>query len=61
VDFTGSEADKAWLNNAARSHRLFGPPETSVDQMITWISEWLRQGRETWGKPTGFERRDGRF
>lgn len=58
---TGIEADTAWLNNAAHSHRLFGPPHTSVDQMIQWISEWLRQGGETWGKPTGFERRDGRF
>lgn len=61
VSFTGAEADTAWLNNAAHSHRLFGAPETSIPQMIQWIAEWLRQGGETWGKPTGFERRDGRF
>ncbi len=61
VQITGTEADTAWLNNATHSHRLFGPPQTSVDQMIGWISAWLRQGGETWGKPTGFERRDGRF
>lgn len=58
---TGTEAGTAWLNNAAHSHRLFGPPLTSVDQMILWISEWLLRNGETWGKPTGFERRDGRF
>ena len=61
VQITGTEADTAWLNNASRSHRLFGPPLTSVDQMIQWISEWLLQNGETWGKPTGFEKRDGRF
>jgi hypothetical protein len=61
VQITGTEADTAWLNNAAHAHRLFGPPLTSVEQMIQWISEWLLQGGETWGKPTGFEKRDGRF
>ena len=61
VQIAGTEADTAWLNNASRSHQLFGPPLTSVDQMIHWIAEWLRQGGETWGKPTGFQKRDGRF
>ncbi|MBL9212455.1 MAG: NAD(P)-dependent oxidoreductase [Opitutaceae bacterium] len=61
VEITGIEAETAWLNNASHSHRLFGPPLTTVDQMITWISAWLLQNGETWGKPTGFERRDGRF
>jgi len=61
VTITGVEAGTAWLNNASHSHRLFGLPLTSVDQMIQWISAWLQQGGETWGKPTGFERRDGRF
>lgn len=61
VQITGAEAETAWLNNASHSHRLFGPPLTSVDQMIQWVSAWLLQGGETWGKPTGFERRDGRF
>ncbi|MCX6951875.1 MAG: NAD(P)-dependent oxidoreductase [Verrucomicrobia bacterium] len=61
VTITGTEAGTAWLNNAARSHRLFGPPLTSVETMMPWIVEWLRSGGETWGKPTGFERRDGRY
>jgi hypothetical protein len=29
--------------------------------MINWIAAWLQGGGETWGKPTGFERRDGKF
>jgi len=61
VQITGTEADTAWLNNASHSHRLFGLPLTSVDQMVPWISEWLLQDGATWGKPTGFEKRDGRF
>jgi nucleoside-diphosphate-sugar epimerase len=58
---TGTEADTAWLNDAGLSHVRFGLPATSVDQMMTWIATWLLKHGETWGKPTGFERRDGRF
>lgn len=61
VTFTGQEADTAWLNDAARSHRLFGAPETSLDQMIEWVAAWQLQGLKTLGKPTGFEKRDGNF
>ncbi len=61
VELTGTEAGTAWLNNAALSHRLFGAPPTSVDTMMHWIVAWLRSGGDTWGKPTGFERRDGRY
>lgn len=57
----GSEAPTAWLNDAARSHRLFGPPATSLETMMSWIAAWLKNGGRTWGKPTGFERRDGNF
>jgi nucleoside-diphosphate-sugar epimerase len=61
VQIVGTEADTAWLNDASHSHQLFGAPETSLDQMIGWIAAWLKRGGETWGKPTGFGRRDGRF
>lgn len=57
----GHEADTAWLNNAAWSHRQFGAPATSLEQMLEWTAEWVRAGGESWGKPTGFENRDGRF
>ena len=61
VTLTGCEAETAWLNNAAASHRHFGPPPTSVEVMQRWIAAWLRANGETWGKPTGFEQRDGQF
>lgn len=58
---TGQETTTAWLNNASRSHHLFGLPATPADQMMNWIAAWLAGGGETWGKPTAFERRDGKF
>ena len=59
--FTGEEQPTAWLANADRSVRLWGPPTVSVDQMITWIAAWLKAGGETWDKPTSFEVRDGSY
>ncbi len=59
--FTGDESGTAWLNDASRAHRLFGQPETTLDQMIEWVAAWQLQGLKTLGKPTGFEKRDGNF
>lgn len=59
--FLGAEAATAWLSDASRSRRLFGPPSVSLDQMIGWTASWIREGGATWGKPTGYERRDGQF
>ncbi len=58
---TGQEEASAWLGNPARSHSLFGPPETSAQQMMEWIAAWLLAGGTTHGKPTKFENRDGKF
>jgi nucleoside-diphosphate-sugar epimerase len=59
--FISKEADTAWLSNSSLSQKLFGRPETSVDEMIPWIAAWLIEGQPTHGKPTGFEKRDGNF
>lgn len=61
VSFAGEEAQTAWLNNAARSHQLFGKPETPVDDMLDWIAEWVDRDGELLGKPTHFEVRDGKY
>jgi nucleoside-diphosphate-sugar epimerase len=61
VHIVGAEADTAWLNNAARSHQRFWLPATSLDTMLSWVAAWLASGGAVWGKPTGFERRDGNF
>ncbi len=59
--FTGEPSETAWLNDASLSHHLFGPPSVSVEQMVTWIAEWLRGGGLTLNKPTRFEVRDGDY
>ncbi len=59
--YTGEEADTAWLSNATRSHNLFGPPKVGIEEMIDWTAKWLLEGGQVWGKPTHFERRDGRY
>jgi nucleoside-diphosphate-sugar epimerase len=61
VTLVGKEAPTAWLNNASRSHQLFGPPPTTLPDMMSWTAAWLTQVGVTWGKPTGFQKRDGQF
>lgn len=59
--FTGHEEATTWLSDASLSHRLFGKPRVSVETMIEWVAAWLAGGGRTYGKPTGFEKRDGKF
>jgi nucleoside-diphosphate-sugar epimerase len=55
------EADTALLSNASLANRLFGYPTVSLDQMILWVAEWLKQGGALLDKPTHYETRDGRY
>ena len=59
--FEGGEAPDALLSNAQLSHRLFGYPRVSAQQMIQWIADWTKRGGATLNKPTHFETRDGKF
>lgn len=59
--FTGEEAQTAWLNSSTRAFKNYGNPEVTPDQMILWIADWLKCGREILGKPTKFEERSGKF
>ncbi len=61
VSFTGAEAGTAWLSNAAKSQRLFGPPSVPEERLLDWVAEWVGHGRPTLGKATKFEVRDGRY
>lgn len=61
VAITGTEEPTAWLSNPARVHARFGPPLTSLDDAVHWTAAWLMAGGGTLGKPTKFERRDGRY
>ncbi|MDQ2666482.1 MAG: NAD-dependent epimerase/dehydratase family protein [Gemmatimonadota bacterium] len=59
--FTGDEASDALLSNSARMSELLSEPLLPLDTLMDWVAEWMRSGGRLLGKPTGFERRDGRF
>lgn len=59
--FTGEESSTALLNNSAKSHRLFGYPSVTPDEMIEWVAHWVRSENPMLGKPTHFQTRDGKF
>jgi nucleoside-diphosphate-sugar epimerase len=61
VRFTGTESGDALLSDASRARALFGKPRVGVEQMIRWVADWTMRDRETLGKATKFEVRDGRF
>lgn len=58
---TGAEEPTAWLNNPGKAFALYGEPQAGLDQAIEWTAAWLKSGGATLGKPTKFERRDGKF
>ena len=59
--FSRTEGPDALLNNAARSHALFGTPQVTADQMIQWTANWIQLGGESLNKPTHFESRNGKY
>ena len=59
--FTGSESDTALLSNASKCHELFGHPDLALDELVTMQADWMAGGGSVLGKPTKFERQDGRF
>jgi hypothetical protein len=61
VRFEGEESEDALLSNSTRSYELFGRPCVKVEQMMTWIADWISRGGETLAKPTHFEERAGLF
>jgi nucleoside-diphosphate-sugar epimerase len=58
---TGREEPTALLSDPARSFERFGPPPTSLEEMVRWTADWVRAGGGSHGKPTHFETRDGKF
>ena len=61
VQFEGAEAPTVWLSNSSQAQSLFGKPPTPLTDMLRWTAAWLRAGGATYGKPTGFEKRDGKY
>lgn len=61
VVFSGQEGETALLSNAAACHSLFGYPDLAAGALIEMQADWLLAGGRVLGKPTKFERNDGRF
>lgn len=59
--FTGEESPTALLSDGSRAHAMFGYPELTLGQLVDATADWFAAGGELLGKPTKFQRRDGRF
>lgn len=58
---TGEEAPTALLNNGSEGHAKYGSPSVTVQEMVPAIADWVMNDRTLLGKPTKFEKRDGKF
>jgi nucleoside-diphosphate-sugar epimerase len=61
VRFKGKEREDALLSNTDRMRSTFSAPDVSLETMIRWIAEWIREDQPMLGKPTHFEERSGKF
>jgi nucleoside-diphosphate-sugar epimerase len=59
--FAGGEGPVALLGNTERCRATLGEPEVSFDRLFEWCAHWVEIGGRSLGKPTKYERTDGRF
>ncbi|MBD3385482.1 NAD-dependent epimerase/dehydratase family protein [candidate division KSB1 bacterium] len=57
----GEEEETALLNDASQAFSLFGYPSVSLNEMIHWIADWLKNKQTLYDKPTHYETRNGQF
>jgi nucleoside-diphosphate-sugar epimerase len=57
----GQEGGPCLLGDARLAVHLLGPPAVSTAQLMEWCADWVDAGGRSLGKPTKFERTDGRF
>ncbi len=61
VTFAGIENPAAYLNNADKALKLFGPPQIPLVAMMRWVAHWIEIGGRSLDKPTHFEVTDGKY
>jgi nucleoside-diphosphate-sugar epimerase len=61
VTITGTEASDALLSDTTRMCDVLGEATSPVWWMMLRTADWIRGGGRLLGKPTKFERRDGKF
>ncbi len=59
--FTGTERPDALLSRSTRMRDLLDLPLLPLETLLDWVADWVARGGALLGKPTGFEKRDGRF
>jgi len=59
--FVSREAPSALLSDASYAFSMFGPPQTTLEQMVSMIARWVAAGKKTLNKPTKYGIRDGKF
>jgi dTDP-4-dehydrorhamnose reductase len=59
--FEGEDAPDALLSNTERMRAALGEPPTSLETMLDWVVDWVREERMVLGRATHFEARDGQF
>lgn len=59
--FVGTEGSHALLGQVELCRSLLGPPKVCLEQLLEWTASWVEHGGRSLGKPTNFERIDGRF
>ncbi len=59
--FVSQEASSALLSDASRCIDLFGSPQTTLEQMVAIIVEWVKSGKKVLNKPTKYDIRNGKF
>ena len=58
---TGRESPTAWLVNTKAAERLLGMPRVPLPRMLDWVADWVARAMPSFGKPTHFEARDGKY
>jgi nucleoside-diphosphate-sugar epimerase len=59
--FLGGDGPRALLGRADLCTSLLGPPELGLEQLLDWVAAWIEEGGRSLGKPTRYERPDGRY
>ncbi len=59
--FAGREAETALLSDVSRCRAMFGPSVVDAATALEWVAEWVGRGGGSFGRPTHFDERGGRF
>lgn len=51
----------ALLSNASEAHKLFGYPRVTIREILEVTAQWVMADKETFGKATHFQERNGKF